>query len=186
MCNSKWLKNTTVQSVIRLLVILECIQQDQWVIRVAILQWNFSKASLACLRNQMWWKAMNIVQMLRVWLPMGIEVAGDRSRNNEHKLHTMKKSGSSSERINNPQDSTRVSGIFQAHYKNLNSLKSNLKRDKKRFMFFRSKDNQSMADHRDSWAKDLLINFNPWTLISFKQRTFMFCFLMAILPTCGM
>ena len=51
-CNSKWLKNTTIQSVIRLLVFLECIQQDKWVIRVAILQWIFSNASFACLRNQ--------------------------------------------------------------------------------------------------------------------------------------
>ena len=34
---------------------------------------------------------MNIVQMLWVLLPVGIEVAGDGSRNNEHKLHAMKK-----------------------------------------------------------------------------------------------
>ena len=74
---------------------------------------------------------MNIVQMLWVLLPVGIEVAGDGSRNNEHKLHAMKKTWLPSERIKNPQDSARVLGVFQAHYKNLNSLKCNLKR-----MFF--------------------------------------------------
>ena len=30
--------------------------------------------------------------------------------------------------MKNPQDSARVLGVFQAHYKNLNSLKCNLKR----------------------------------------------------------
>ena len=34
---------------------------------------------------------MNIVQMLWVLLPVGIEVAGDGSRNNENKVHAMKK-----------------------------------------------------------------------------------------------